>query len=102
MIVILPIGAQAVKVVSDYGQWEFGVEWRRGRGRSFNGYRRYALRRPWHHADAQRACWEGWPSGAPDPANVDEQRTVYQYADGNKRFRRWLEAKISQLAASGV
>ena len=98
MISTFPIGSQAVKVIhaSLPGTWEFGVCFRHGRGRLFNTYTRYYLRRiggRW-----QDNVWEGNPAHAPDPMNPSERRQVYDWIEQDTRARKWLERTIARAA----
>jgi len=97
MIVTLPIGSCAVKVLhaSIPGTWEFGVVFRRGRGRLFNAYTRYYLRQYGERCTAN--LWEGNPANGPDPMDPSERRRVYDWIEQDTRARAWLERKITTM-----
>jgi len=102
MISTFPIGSTAVKViVHDVpGTWDFGVSFEYGRGKLFNTYTRYYLRRIIDGKQtAAPALWSGWPTGAPDPLDASERRTVYYWIEtAPARTRRWLERTIRERA----
>ena len=103
MIVTLPIGSCAVKVISDQvpGTWELVCQFEYGRGKLCNTYTRYHIRR-YVEGDhiASRSLWNGWPTGAPDPMDPSERRRVYDWIEQATRSRTWLERKIKQLSAA--
>ena len=102
MLSIFPVGSTTVKVISfePDGTWDFGVAFRYGRGRSFNTYTRYYLRR-WGD-NRPDDLWDGWPTNAPDPMDASERRRVYDWIELDTRARRWLERKIRALSVAAV
>ena len=101
MISTFPMGSTAVKViVHDVpGTWDFGVSFEYGRGKLFNTYTRYYLRRLTDRQTAEPVLWSGWPTGAPDPMDASERRRVYDWIErAPDRTRRWLERTIRAKA----
>ena len=101
IISVFPLFLSSVKVISldPDGTWEFGVEFRRGKGRSFNTYTRGYLRRG---TDGRsRNVWAGRLAGMPDPMDPDAG-SFYEWVEYTPRVREWLKRKIAQAIATGA
>jgi hypothetical protein len=88
-MIVKNVSSNFIRILSEEGEWEFGVEFRTGRGRSFNTYTKYYLIDP-----SGNEIWSGFPKDAPDPMNPSETRSVYDFFKENQRIRKWLEKKI--------